>query len=192
MDNFSGRGFIFPASTIKNILTITSINRLILNNQIRALEVRVIDETGKQLGVIRTEEALTLARTKNMDLIQVTEKVNPPVCKIMDRGKYLYSLQKKEKGMKAKHGGEIKGIRLTFNISTHDLETRAHQAEKFLKEGDAIRVELRLRGREKALSNFAKEKISKFLEILSNIIPVKAEGQLKKEPRGFSIIVSKK
>lgn len=166
--------------------------RIIINNQIRALEVRVIDETGKQLGVMKTSEAIELARSKNIDLIQVTEKVEPPVCKIMDRGKYLYSLQKKEKAVKTKHGGEIKGIRLTFNISSHDLETRARQAEKFIKEGDAIRVEMRLRGREKALSNFAKEKINKFLEILSGFIPVKIEGPIKKEPRGFSIIVLKK
>lgn len=154
--------------------------------------MRVIDETGKQLGVMKTREALDLAVSKNMDLIQVTEKVNPPVCKIMDRGKYLYSLQKKEKTGKTKRGGEIKGIRLTFNISSHDLEIRARQAEKFLKEGDTLRVELRLRGREKALSNFAKEKISKFLEILNNVIPVKTEGTLRREPRGFSIIVSKR
>lgn len=126
-----------------------------------------------------------------MDLIQVTEKVAPPVCKIMDRGKFLYSMQKKERAMKVKKGGEVKGIRLTFNISTHDMETRAKQAEKFLKEGDALRVELRLRGREKALSNFAKEKINKFLEILSAVIPVKTEGPIKKEPRGFSIMVLK-
>lgn len=132
-----------------------------------------------------------MARLKNMDLIQVTEKVAPPVCKIMDRGKFLYSMQKKERAMKVKKGGEVKGIRLTFNISTHDMETRAKQAEKFLKEGDALRVELRLRGREKALSNFAKEKINKFLEILSAVIPVKTEGPIKKEPRGFSIMVLK-
>lgn len=165
--------------------------RIIINNQIRASEVRVIDETGKQLGVMKTSEAIELARSKNIDLIQVTEKVEPPVCKIMDKGKYLYSLQKKEKAGKVKHGGEMKGIRLTFNISSHDLEIRARQAGKFLKEGDAVRVEMRLRGREKALSNFAKEKMNKFLEILSELIPVKTEGQLKKEPRGFSIIVLK-
>ncbi len=132
-----------------------------------------------------------MARMKNMDLIQVTEKVVPPVCKIMDRGKFLYTMQKKEKAVKIKRGGEVKGIRLTFNISNHDMETRAKQAEKFLKAGDALRVELRLRGREKALSNFAKEKINKFLEILSAIIPVKTEGPIKKEPRGFSIMVLK-
>lgn len=136
------------------------------------------------------ENALREAKERNLDLIQVTEKVEPPVCKIMDYGKYLYQQQKREKGIKPK-GGEIKGIRLSFNISQHDMEVRARQAEKFLKEGDKIRIEMRLKGREKALGDFAKEKINNFLEALQNIIPLKIEKELKREPRGFSMIISK-
>ncbi len=128
---------------------------------------------------------------RNLDLIQVTEKVEPPVCKIMDWGKYLYSLEKKERVSRVKTGGEIKGIRLGFNISLHDLEIRAHQAEKFLKKGDKVRVELILRGREKAHGDFAKEKINQFLEILEKLIPIKTERELKRESRGFTIIISK-
>ena len=129
------------------------------NNQIRTPQVRVIDETGKQLGIISSGEALRIARERNLDLIQVTEKVEPPVCKMGDYGKYLYQEEKKSRSAKKHKAGELKGIRLTFNISLHDLETRVHQAEKFLSKGDKVRIELPLRGRDKALGDFAKEKI---------------------------------
>lgn len=162
-----------------------------INNQIRASEVRLIDETGKQLGVVSLEEALRTARERNLDLIQVTEKVDPPVCRIMEYGKYLYSLQKKEKGMKTKTS-EIKGVRLGLAISQHDMETKANQAEKFLKDGDKVKVDMVLRGREKALKDFAKNKVYKFLEILDQKIPVKMESDFKKESKGFTVIVSKK
>ena len=132
-----------------------------------------------------------MARERNLDLIQVTEKVEPPVCKIEDYGKYLYREEKKNRSMKKQKGGELKGIRLTYNISLHDLETRARQAEKFLNKGDVVRVELTLRGREKALQDFAKEKMNKFLEILNNIIPIKIEKGLKREARGLILIISK-
>jgi len=150
----------------------------------------VVDETGKQLGIFDLERALQLAKERNLDLVQVTEKVMPPVCKITDYGKYLYWQEKKERG--AKRGGEIKGIRISFGISLHDLETKANLAEKFLKKGDKIRLEMRLKGRENLFSNLAKEKITKFLETLENLIPIKIERELKREPRGFSMIIGKK
>ena len=166
-------------------------NKVLINNFIRSKEVRVIDETGKQLGVINIFEAIELAKTKGLDLIQVTEKVEPPVCKIANYGKYLYSLKKKEKKSARPKGGELKEIRLTFGISPHDMETRAKQAEKFLKEGDKVKINMALRGREKAMGNFAKEKVQKFLDNLNLIIPIKTERELKREPRGFTMIVSK-
>lgn len=162
----------------------------LVNNQIQAKTVRVIDENGKQLGVFNLKEALQIAQERNLDLIQVTEKTDPPVCKITDYGKYLYSLEKKEKQSHIKTSGETKGIRLTFNISTHDLEVKAHQAEKFLKKKDKIRVEMILKGREKIYENLAKEKINQFLEILKKTTPVRIERELKKETRGFTIIIS--
>lgn len=162
-----------------------------VNNQIRAPRIRVIDEAGKQLGVISSEEALRIARERNLDLIQVTERVEPPVCRIGDYGKYLYQEEKKNKSAKKHKGGELKGIRLTFNISLHDLETRVHQTEKFLNKGDKVRVELPLRGRQKALGDFAKEKVGKFLEILKNTTPIKIERELKREGRGLTMIISK-
>ena len=161
----------------------------LVNNQIRAQQVRLIDETKKQVGIVSLVEALRLAREHNLDLIQVTEKVEPPVCKIMEYGKYLYWLQKKEKGIKK--SSEIKGIRLSFKISWHDLETRASQAEKFLKKGNRIKLEMILRGREKGFSEFAKGKINQFLEILEKKIPIKLEKGLKRESRGFTMIITK-
>ncbi|MFH1575486.1 MAG: translation initiation factor IF-3 [Candidatus Nealsonbacteria bacterium] len=166
--------------------------RIIANTQIRAKEVRIIDETGQQLGVMPLEQALRTAYERNLDLIQVTEKVDPPVCKIMDYGKYSYQEKKKEKSaVKKQKTGALKGIRLTFNIGQHDMETRARQAEKFLKAGDKVRVDIVLRGREKAFGNFAREKIGKFLEVLQRFIPYKVERELKREMRGFSMIISK-
>ncbi len=165
--------------------------RIPINNYIRAREVRVIDETGKQLGIMPFEEALRISRDRNLDLIQVTEKVVPPVCRIGDFGKYLYQQQKKERKIK-QIGGELKEIRIGFNISPHDLETKAKLAEKFLKKGDKVKISMPLRGREKALGNFAKEKINQFFNFLGTVIPIKLERELKREPRGFTMIISKK
>lgn len=152
----------------------------------------MIDETGKQLGVLVLTKALQIARERGFDLIQVTEKTEPPVCKLMDYGKYLYHLKKKEKSIKHHTGGELKGIRLTFGISEHDLETRVKQTEKFLKKGDRVRIEMKLRGRQKALQGFAREKIKKFLEVLEKSTSIKIERELKKQPRGLTMIISKK
>ena len=152
----------------------------------------MIDDKENQIGVIALSDALQMARERNLDLIQVTEKAEPPVCKLMDYGKYLYWLQKKEKAASGgKKGGEVKGIRITFNISPHDMETRAKLAEKFFKEGNRVRIEMVLRGREKALTNFATGKIKQFLEILEKLTPIKIERELKREFKGFSMLISK-
>ncbi len=137
------------------------------------------------------EQALTLARQRDLDLIQVTEKADPPVCKITDYGKYLYQQEKKARKLNKREGGELKEIRLTFAISINDLETRANQAVKFLSRGDRVRIALRLRGREKALEGYAREKIQKFLEKVQQSFPVKTERDLKREPRGLTMIISK-
>lgn len=162
----------------------------LINRQIRAKEIRLIDETGKQVGLVDIEKALQLAQERNLDLIQVTEKVEPPVCKIMDYGKYIYQLSKKMALLKPKGGG-LKGVRLSFSISRHDLEVRSRQAAKFLKDGDSVRIEMRLRGREKALGDFAKKKINTFLEILGGLTQYKIGGELKRSPRGLTMIITK-
>jgi len=153
--------------------------------------VRLIDETGQQVGVILLEKALQMAQDAGLDLIQVTEKVDPPVCKIMDYGKYIYQLTKKEKQTTRQTGGELKGIRLGFGISQHDLEMRARQAAKFLAENNKVRIEMRLKGREKAMGDFAKDKMSKFLETLTTLTPHRIEREIKRDPRGFSMIIAK-
>lgn len=150
----------------------------------------MIDESGKQLGILKLEEALQIARGRNLDLIQVTERVEPPVCKIMEYGKYLYWLQKKEK--KVKKVRKVKTVRFGFNISLRDLENKVIQAEKFLKKGNRVKIEMILRGREKGFLDLAKEKIKQFLEILEKKIPIKIEEELKKRPRGLTMIISKK
>ncbi len=167
------------------------LKRPLVNNRIRAQLVRLIDETGKQLGITSLREALQTAGERNLDLIQVTEKVEPPVCKLGDYGKYLYREEKKERLTHKRKSSELKGIRLTFNISLHDIETRANLTEKFLNKGDRVKIELPLRGREKALGEFAKEKMNKFLEILKKLVPIKIERELKREPRGLTMIISK-
>ena len=153
--------------------------------------MRLIDEAGQQVGVILLEKALQMAQDAGFDLIQVTERVDPPVCKIMDYGKYIYQLTKKEKQTAKQTGGELKGIRLGFGISQHDLEMRARQAAKFLTENNKVRIEMRIKGREKAMGDFAKDKMSKFLETLAALAPHKIEREIKRDPRGFSMIVAK-
>jgi len=137
-------------------------------------------------------EAIDLAKSKGLDLIQVTEKVDPPVCRIGNYGKYLYSVQKKERKIKAgTKESKLKEIQLGFNISPHDIEVKAHQAEKFLKDGDKVKVNLVLRGREKGMGDFAKKKVEFFREKINELLPIKIERELKREPRGFTMIISK-
>ena len=163
------------------------------NNQIRAESVRLVGEDGQQLGVFKLPEAIELAKGKGLDLIMVTDKAIPPVCKIGNYGKHLYSLQKKEKkNIAGSRHGETKNIRLSFNISDNDINTRVIAAEKFLNKGDKVNVELRLRGREKQLSDIGIQKINKFVEILKSKLDIKIEKEIKKEPKGLSVTILKK
>lgn len=167
-------------------------NKPLVNQQIRAREVRIVDEDGTQLGVVSIKEAIRMAQERNLDLIQVTEKVDPPVCRIGDYGKYLYSLKKKGKGPKVK-SGELKNVRLSFNISSNDLVIRAKNAIKFLNNREKVKIDLLLRGRQKGLDQVGKEKIKKLIELIeSEGIEIKIEKELKREPRGLSMIISKK
>jgi len=137
------------------------------------------------------QEALTKAQERNLDLIQVTEKVDPPVCRLGDYGKYLYQQEKRAREVKKHTGGDLKEVRLTYNMSPHDLETRARQAEKFITKGDRVRVTLPLRGRQKALQGYAREKIGLFVKTLNDHLPIRVERELKREPRGLSMIITK-
>ena len=152
----------------------------------------MIDEKGEQVGIISLEKALAMAGERNLDLVQITDKVRPPICKILDHGKYLYQLKKKEGKSKAKKTGDIKGIRLSFGISEHDLETRARQTKSFFDKGYRVRIEMRLYGRQKGLTDFARKKIRRFVKKLGEEVPIKIEGELKREARGLTMIISKK
>ncbi len=164
---------------------------IISNNRIRAREVRLVDKDGNQLGVVGLSEALRKSREAGLDLIQVTEKVDPPVCKIMEYGKYAYTLGKKEKQQTHHQAGELKSIRLTFGISEHDMQTRAKSTEKFFKKGSKVRIEMRLKGRQKALGQHAREKIEQFLGIVKQTTPIKIERELRRMPNNLSMIISK-
>ncbi len=168
-------------------------DKVLINNFIKAKEVRVISETGEQLGIMNIFAAIDLAKNKGLDLIQVTEKVEPPVCRIGNYGKHLYAMQKKERKIKANtKESKLKEIQVGFNTSPHDIEVKAGQAKKFMEEGDKVRVAMYLRGREKAMGDFAKKKMDLFAEKLNSLLETKIERELKREPKGFSMIISKK
>jgi translation initiation factor IF-3 len=150
--------------------------------------MRLIDEQGQQLGVFTKDQALSMAQEKGIDLILITDKTTPVICKLIDYGKYLYQLKKGEKKTKT---SQVKGIRLNFNISLHDMETKAKQSKKFLDGGDRVRVDMILRGRQKAFNELASEKINKFAEILSSYIKIETDQGLKKDPKGLSLIIKK-
>lgn len=155
--------------------------------------MRLINEKGEQSGIVPIEKALQEARERGLDLVQVTEKVDPPVCKITDKGKYLYQLKKKEKKQShsQRKGGETKGVRLRFSTSEHDLDIKAKQANKFLEQGNKIKIELILRGREKALQEHANKQIEKFLEILKSYTAIEIDKPNKRLGNRIVLIVKK-
>ncbi len=160
-----------------------------INMLIRAPEVRVVDERGEQLGVMVLADALNLARERGLDLVEVTDKAVPPVCKIIDFGKFQYQKEKKAKEMSKTHKVEVKSIRLSFNIAKHDLAMKAAQTQKFLAKGDRARVAIVLRGREKAFGHLAKQKLEEFKAAVD--LPLNLDQPITKEPRGFYMIISK-
>jgi len=151
--------------------------------------VRVVDETGQQLGVMPTSQALNLARERRLDLVEITAKVNPPVCKIIDFGKFQYQQGKKVKEQSKGHKVEVKEVRLSFNIAKHDIEMKAVQAQKFLEKGDRVKAAIVLRGREKAFAHLAKQKLEDFKNYIK--FPINIDQPVTKEPRGFYLILSK-
>ena len=122
-----------------------------INEQIRDREVRVVSESGEQLGIMSAREAMKLAQEAELDLVKIAPTAKPPVCKIIDYGKYRYELARKEKEAKKKQKTiEIKEVRLSPNIDTNDLNTKVGAARKFITKGDKVKVTLRFRGREMA------------------------------------------
>ncbi|MCM1179799.1 MAG: translation initiation factor IF-3 [Clostridium sp.] len=153
-----------------------------INEQIRDKEVRLIGTEGEQLGIMSAKDAMKLAREAELDLVKVAPNAKPPVCKIIDYGKYRYELARKEKEAKKKQKTiDIKEVRLSPNIDTNDLNTKVNQARKFLSKGDKVKVTLRFRGRELAHVNQSKVILDQFAEQLSDIAtidkPAKFEGR---------------
>ncbi len=161
---------------------VKTIANLMINEQIRDKEVRLIGENGEQLGIMSAKEAMKLAREAELDLVKIAPTAKPPVCKIIDYGKYKYEQVRKEKEAKKKQKTiEIKEIRLSPNIDVNDLNTKTNNARKFLEKGNKVKVTLRFRGREMAhmqASRYILENFAKALEDVSAIDkPIKQEGR---------------
>lgn len=153
-----------------------------INEQIRDREIRLVGENGEQLGIMSSKEALAKAREADLDLIKIAPTAKPPVCKIVDYGKYRYEMARKEKEARKKQKTmEVKEIRLSPNIDENDLNTKAGQARKFLSKGDKVKVTLRFRGREMAHVAMSRQILDRFYEKLSDVSeidkPAKLEGR---------------
>ena len=153
-----------------------------INEQIRDREVRLIGENGEQLGIMSAREAMKLAQEADLDLVKIAPKAQPPVCKIIDYGKYRYELARKEKEAKKKQKTvEVKEVRLSPNIETNDLNTKVNNAKKFISKGNKVKVTLRFRGREMAHMSKTKYILDDFAEKLADIAavdkPAKVEGR---------------
>jgi len=163
-----------------------------INEQIWAREVRLIDETGNQLGVMSRDQALDIARNKDLDLVEVSPDSRPPVCRIINFDKYRYQLEKKEKKQrKSSKKTELKEVRLGVRTGEHDLEFKRKKALQFLKEGRKVKIELVMRGRERTHQDLARQVINEFLEKIKDENSIKVEQPVMGSPRGFNCVISK-
>ena len=162
-----------------------------INEQIRDKEVRLIGEAGEQLGVMPVAQAMKLAQEAELDLVKIAPKAAPPVCKIVDYGKFRYEQARKEKDAKKKQKTiEIKEIRLSPNIDTNDLNTKVNAARKFIGKGDKVKVTLRFRGREMAHMGTSKHILDDFAKELADIANV--EKMPKVEGRSMIMFLTEK
>ncbi len=162
-------------------LTISN-KELQINEEIRDKEVRVIDQDGSQLGIMSTGRALERAAASNLDLVKIAPQAKPPVCKIIDYGKYRFEQAKRDKeAKKNQRVVDIKEIRLSLNIDIHDFNTKVGHATRFLNEGDKVKVSIRFRGREMGHPELGRTTMEKFAQALSEIAnvekPPKLEGR---------------
>ena len=168
-----------------------TISELMINEQIRDKEIRLIGENGEQLGIMSAREAMKLAEEAELDLVKIAPTAKPPVCKIIDYGKYRYELARKEKEARKKQKVvEIKEIRLSPNIDSNDLNTKMNAAKKFLSKGDKVKITLRFRGREMAHMNASKHILDDFAASLGEIAVV--EKAPKVEGRSISMVLAEK
>ncbi|MBR4110183.1 MAG: translation initiation factor IF-3 [Clostridia bacterium] len=162
-----------------------------INDEIVAKEVKLIDDEGAQLGVMSVADALAVAEEKGLDLVEVAPNANPTVCKIMNYGKYKYEQARKEKEAKKKQKVvEVKEIRLSPTIDTHDFEFKAKNARKFLEDGDKVKATIKFKGRELNNTSFGANVLNKFAESLEDVGTADKEPKL--EGRNMMLIISPK
>lgn len=162
-----------------------------INEQIRDREVRLIGSDGEQLGIMSAKEALKLAEEAELDLVKIAPNAKPPVCKIIDYGKYRYELARKEKEAKKKQKTvEVKEIRLSPNIEANDLNTKVNAAKKFIAKGNKVKITLRFRGREMAHIAHSKHILDDFAAEIEDIAVV--EKPPKQEGRSISMVLAEK
>ncbi|MCR5667691.1 MAG: translation initiation factor IF-3 [Lachnospiraceae bacterium] len=162
-----------------------------INEQIRDREVRVISSDGEQLGIMSARDAYKLAQEQDLDLVKVSPNAKPPVCKIIDYGKYRYEMARKEKEAKKKQKTiEMKEIRLSPNIDSNDLNTKMNNARKFLAKGNKVKVTLRFRGREMAHIQSSKHILDDIAKSMEDVATV--EKAPKQEGRSISMVLAEK
>lgn len=168
-----------------------AISELFINEQIRDKEIRLIGEDGEQLGVMSSRDAMKLAEEAGLDLVKIAPTAKPPVCKIVDYGKYRYELARKEKDAKRKQKTiEVKEIRMSPNIDTNDLNTKVGAARKFLEKGNRVKITLRFRGREMAHMSASRHILDDFAKMLSDIAII--EKYPKVEGRSMIMFLTEK
>lgn len=162
-----------------------------INETIREKEVRVIDSDGSQLGILSSSKALKIAASKDLDLVKIAPQATPPVCRIMDYGKYRFEQSKREKeARKNQKTVEVKEVRMSLNIDVHDFDTKLRNAIKFLKGGDKVKVSIRFRGREMAHTQLGEELINRFKEACAEYGTM--DKAPKMEGRSMAVIISPK
>nr|WP_207753588.1 MULTISPECIES: translation initiation factor IF-3 [Clostridium] len=162
-----------------------------VNEEIREKEIRVIADDGEQLGVISTKEALRIAEEKDLDLVMISPTANPPVCKIMDLGKYIYEQSKKEKEAKKKQNViNLKEVRMSPTIEEHDINIKANNARKFLDDGDKVKITVRFRGREADYSHVGRKILDNFFSKLEEVCVIEKAAKL--EGRNMTMILAPK
>ena len=162
-----------------------------INERIRDKEVRLVSEDGEQLGIMSSREALKMAMDAELDLVKIAPMAKPPVCKIIDYGKFKYEQTQKDKEAKKKQKTvELKEVRLSPNIDTNDLNTKVNNAKKFIAKGNKVKVTLRFRGREMAHIQQSRHVLDDFARMLSDIAVIEKPAKL--EGRSMSIVLTEK
>ncbi|NLY42671.1 MAG: translation initiation factor IF-3 [Clostridiaceae bacterium] len=178
--------FIFRRCT-----TISKEKELAINGEIKDKEIRLIDVDGTQIGILSAKEGQRIANSKNLDLVKIAPNANPPVCRIMDYGKYKFEMAKKEKeARKNQHVVNIKEVRISPSIDEHDLNTKINHAIKFLKSGDKVKVTVRFRGREVNHSSLGESLLQRFAESVNELGVVEKKPKL--EGRSMAMFIAPK